>query len=89
MREADPAWRSRDLPPSPLMSYDMAKVISWLERGGDINETRIPGYRGRTMLVKAVIDNNETLVAELCNRGAVIDVYDAQGKNAYATWPHT
>ena len=80
MREMDPAWRNRDLPPSPLHTTEYQKITSWIDRGGDINETRMT-KRGHTFLMQACIQNNETLVAELLKRGASTDIY-AQGKTA-------
>ena len=70
MREVDPAWRNRDLPPSPLQAYEQAKIISYLDRGGNIDETRMSGMRGQTFLIASVIANNESLCAELLKRGA-------------------
>ena len=80
MREADPAWRSRDLPPSADQAYQMAKLTSWLDRGGNIDDTRI-SPKGHSILITAVINNHESLVAELLKRGASVDIY-AQGKTA-------
>lgn len=81
VREANPQWRSRDLPPSPTMAYTQAKVLSWVDRGGDINESRMDKERGHTFLIAAVVNNNETFVAELLRRGAACDI-KAQGKTA-------
>jgi hypothetical protein len=82
MREADPAWRSRDLPPSPQQTYEMSKVTSWLDRNKNqkINQTSMSPL-GHTFLITAVINNNETLVAELLKRGAAVNIF-AQGKTA-------
>ena len=81
MRESDPAWRSRDLPPTPAMAYSKAKILSWLDRGGNIDETRMDKDRGHTFLMQAVIANNEELVADLLYRGANVHI-KAQGKAA-------
>lgn len=81
MRESNPAWRGRDLPPTPAMTYQQSKVTAWLDRGGNIDETRMDKERGHTFLISAVIANNEDLVAELLRRGASVDI-KAQGKNA-------
>ena len=81
MRESDPAWRNRDLPPSPQHTKDMQKICSYLDRGGNINDTRIDKVRGHTFLIQAVIQNNETLTAELLTRGADANIV-CQGKAA-------
>ena len=81
MREADPAWRNRDLPPTPAQTYQQAKVTSWLNRNpAGINTTSMSPL-GHTFLIQAVIANHETLVADLLQRGAAVDIY-AQGKTA-------
>ena len=80
-RETDPAWRSRDLPPSPNQAYTLSKIVSWLDRGGNINETRMDKERGQSFLIQAAVNNHESLVAELLRRGADVNLY-ARGKNA-------
>jgi ankyrin repeat protein len=80
-RESDPAWRNRDLPPSPNQAYQMAKILSWIDRGGSVNDTGMDKQRGHSFLMSATINNNESLVAELLKRGANTDLY-AQGKTA-------
>ena len=78
---SNPAWRSRDLPPSPQLSEKMLKVTDWLNRGSAgryIRAVDDPRYkdqagdhaRGHTFLMQAVISNNEELVAALLARGA-------------------
>ena len=70
MRESNPAWRSRDLPPSPQLSEKMLKVTDWLNRGSAgryIRAVDDPRYkdqagdhaRGHTFLMQAVISNND------------------------------
>ena len=81
MRETDPAWRSRDLPPSENMLYAQRKIVDWLDRGGNINTTAMDKERGHSFLIAATINNNESLVAELLRRGAEVDL-KAQGKAA-------
>ena len=81
MRESDPAWRARDLAPTPQLAYQMVKILSWLDRGGNIDETRMDKERGHTFLIQAVCMNNEDLVAELLKRGASVDI-KAMGKTA-------
>ena len=69
MRECNPAWRNRDLPPSPQLAYTHSKVCSWLDRNPKgVDETRMDKERGHTFLMQAVIANNEELVAELILR---------------------
>ena len=81
MRESDPAWRNRDLAPTVAMQNQMAKVLSWLNRGGDIDDGRMDKVRGHTFLMQATVSNNEDLAAELLRRGASVDI-KAQGKTA-------
>ena len=82
MRESNPAWRNRDLPPTPAMEYTKAKVISWLNRNpNSVDDARMDKVRGHTFLIAAVNSNNEELVAELLARGASVDI-KAQGKAA-------
>ena len=81
MRNADPAWRSRDLPPSPNQAYQQSKVISWLDRNKGSVDTTSMSPLGHTFLITAVVNNHESLVAELLKRGAAVNTY-AQGKTA-------
>ena len=81
MRESNPAWRSHDQPPSPAMMLRAAQITDWLDRGGNINETRMDKDHGHSFLIQACIANNEELVAELLKRGAAVDL-KAQGKAA-------
>ena len=62
-------------------AYFKAKVVSWLERGGDINETRL-WKEGHTLLMIACIQNHEALCAELLQRGAALDMKGKGGKTA-------
>ena len=50
-------------------AYHLEKVISWLDRGGNVNETRL-SKKGHTLLISASIQNHEKAVAELLRRGA-------------------
>ena len=58
----------------------MSQVLSWLDRGGDIDTTKVTRL-GHTLLIEACINNHECLVAELVRRGANLDI-KAKGKNA-------
>lgn len=58
----------------------MAKVLSWLDRGGDINCTTVSRL-GFTLLIEACVNNHECLVSELVKRGADINM-KAKGKTA-------
>ena len=60
--------------------YHYAKVVSWLDRGGDVDVTSFSKH-GHTMLMMACMDDQEKLVAELCRRGANINM-KAGGKTA-------
>ena len=79
-RDDDVAWYGRDVPPSVTQLTRMGKVISWIDRGGDINTTSISQYKF-TLLIEACIHNHESLVAELVKRGANLDM-KAKGKTA-------
>ena len=61
-------------------AYSMTKVISWLDRGGDINVTSF-NSRGLTILQMACFEDDAKLVAELCARGADVNL-KAGGKTA-------
>ena len=60
--------------------YQLEKVRSWLDRGGDINATSF-SKQGHTLLMMGCIENNAKLVAELCQRGADVNL-KAGGKTA-------
>jgi len=79
-REDNIAWQSRDVPPTQVQEYALAKTKDWLDAGGDINCTTVTAM-GHTLLIKACIDNHEVLVAELVKRGAKLDI-KAKGKSA-------
>ena len=79
-REDDAAWSAVDIPPTASQQYFLSKVLSYLDRGGDINCTSLSPV-GHTLLMSACINNHEVLVAELVARGAALDV-KAKGKTA-------
>lgn len=84
-READPIWRKRrPVPPSPSQAYQQAKVLSWIDSCNDrkkaADDTRLDPS-GHTFLIRACIENHESLVAELLKRGASLDL-KAKGKTA-------
>ena len=60
--------------------YNASKIISWLDRGGDINVTSF-SKRGLTLLMMACLDDDDKLVRELCSRGADVNL-KAGGKTA-------
>lgn len=84
-RESDPVWRKRrPIPPSPSHAYQQAKVLSWVDSCADKkaacdNTGMDPS--GHTFLMRACLDNQESLVAELLKRGSTVDL-KAKGKTA-------
>ena len=62
-------------------AYHMAKVTSWLDRGGDINVTSF-SKQGHTLLMMACIQDHPKLVEDLvCRPGLNLDM-KANGKTA-------
>lgn len=80
-REQDAGWRSRDLPPTPTQQYEQEKVLSWLNTHAKEINTTAMSDKGHTFLIMACISNNESLVYQLVNRGAALDI-KAKGKTA-------
>ena len=62
-------------------AYHMSKITSWLDRGGDVNETSF-SKQGHTFLMQACVQNHEALVCELIRRGADLDYKGRVGKTA-------
>ena len=54
-------------------AYHMEKVTSWLDRGGDINVTSF-SKQGHTLLMMSCINGHDKLCAELCRRGADVNL---------------
>ena len=55
-------------------AYEMAKVVSWLDRGGDPNTSFSNQGRGQTLLMTACSANNPELVEAILRRGATVDL---------------
>ena len=62
-------------------AYRMAKVLSWLKAGGDINDPRATASR-HTLLMMACIENHAALLSELIKRGADLNDKGTGGKSA-------
>lgn len=61
-------------------AYEMAKVVSWMDRGGDPNNTSF-SKQGHTLLMTACVQNNPELVEAILKRGAAVDLKSG-GKTA-------
>jgi ankyrin repeat protein len=54
-------------------AYRMEQVVNYLNRGGDVNVTSF-SKQGHTLLMMACVEDHEKLTAELCRRGANVDL---------------
>ena len=53
--------------------YKREQIMSWLDRGGDVNVTSF-SKQGHTMLMTACIADHKEIVAELIRRGADLNI---------------